>query len=100
LTEEAGYAVLTPSDSSPVLRVAVYAAAKPVSAMHAGTPTNVTGSNNGSFTLKLAGTQINTGSSYGNGFDIISLAKPFELQYYNPKIGAPKASTDPNVLKL
>ena len=34
LTEAAGYAVFTPTDSSPVLRVAVYAAPKPVSAMH------------------------------------------------------------------
>ena len=37
LTEAAGYAVFTPTDGSPTLRVAVYAAPKPVSAMHAGT---------------------------------------------------------------
>ena len=99
LTEAAGYAVFTPTDSSPTLRVAVYAAAKPVSAMHAGSPTNVVAANanDGSFTLNLAGSQINTGSSLGNGFDIVSLVKPFELQFFNT---VKKAPTDPNVIKL
>ena len=40
LTEAGGYAVFAPTDgSSTTLRVAVYAAPKPVSAMHAGTRT-------------------------------------------------------------
>ena len=68
--------------SSPTLRVAVYAAPRPVSAMHAGT-TNVNIKKNAvaSVSLALGGTGVNTGSSYGFGFDIVSLVKPFELQF-------------------
>jgi hypothetical protein len=44
--------------------------------------------------LPLAGTGVNTGSSYGFGFDILSLVKAFELQYVGTG-----PSTDPNVLK-
>ena len=100
LTEAAGYAVFTPTDASPTLRVAVYAAAKPVSAMHSGLPTGEvdTDAATGSFMLNLAGSPVNSGPSYGLGFDIISLVKPLELQFArSAKIPAPPA--DPNVLR-
>jgi subtilisin family serine protease len=95
LTEAAGYAVFTPTDSSPTLRVAVYAAPKPVSAMHTtATNFNIKKNSVASVSLPLAGTGVNTGSSYGLGFDILSLVKPFELQYKG--VGP---STDANILK-
>src|SRR5262249_12375955 len=96
LTEAAGYAVLTPTDASPVLRVALYAAPKPVSAMHAGGPTNMVAmqGNSGTFTLPLTGTPVNTGGPTPP--DITSLVKAFELQFFNPKIGSAQAPTTPN----
>ena len=95
LTEAAGYAVFTPTDSSPTIRVALYAAPKPVSAMHTTATNFVVGkTSSGTVSLPLAGTGVNTGSNYGFGFDIISLVKPFELQYVGTG-----PSTDPNVLK-
>jgi hypothetical protein len=81
LTEAAGYAVFTPrGGGSPTLRVSLYAAPKPVSAMHT-TVTNfvVAPNSRGTVQLPLAGTPVNTGSSFPT--DIISLVKPFELQY-------------------
>src|SRR5205823_8741248 len=95
LTESAGYAVFTPTDSSPTLRVALYTAPKPVSAMHT-TATNfvVAKNSSGTVSLPLAGTGVNTGSNYGFGFDILSLVKPLELQYRGTG-----PSTDPNVLR-
>jgi subtilisin family serine protease len=79
LTEVGGYAVLTPKKGS-TLRVALYAAPKPVSAMHT-TTTNVTvaSGSSGTVSLPLAGTPVNTGSSFPT--DIVSLVKPLELQY-------------------
>ena len=48
--------------------------------------------------MNLAGTPVNTGASYGAGFDIISLVKPFELQFArSSRLPAPPA--DPNVLR-
>jgi hypothetical protein len=91
LTEAAGYAVLTPTAGSSVtLRVSLYAAPKPVSAMHT-TATNFVVAKNSSATvqLPLAGTPVNTGSSFP--IDIISLVKPFELQYQGV------APSDPDV---
>lgn len=100
LTEAAGYAVLTPTDSSPVLRVALYAAPKPISSSHATTTGVVpTAPNTGSFTINLSGTGVNTGPSLGNGFDIVSLVKAFELQYESSFVGQPNPPTDRNVIK-
>jgi hypothetical protein len=48
----------------------------------------------GTVSLPLAGTGVNTGANYGFGFDIVSLVKPFELQY-----AGTGTSTDPNVIK-
>ena len=96
LTEAAGYATFTPSDGSPVLRVALYAAPKPVSAMHTtATNFNIKKNSVASVSLPLAGIGINTGPNYGAGFDILSLVKPFELQY-----NVAGSSTDPNVIKF
>jgi hypothetical protein len=99
LTEAGGYAVFTPTDSSPVLRVELYAAPKPISTMHATTTGFVPTASTGSFTINLSGSPVNTGASLGNGFDIVSLVKAFELQYASTDAGAPAASTDKNVIK-
>jgi hypothetical protein len=100
LTEAGGYAVFTPTDSSPVLRVELYAAPKPVSSMHA-TVTGVvpTAPNTGSFNINLSGAPVNTGASLGTGFDIVSLVKAFELQYASPDANAPAAPADKHVIK-
>jgi len=98
LSEKAGYAVLTPaSGSEPVQRVALYAAPKPSSSMHATTTSIVPDANSGTFTLGLSGSGINTGASFPT--DIVSYAKAYELQYANPLAGAPNAPTDANVIK-
>ncbi len=100
LTESAGYLVLTPTDASPTLRVALYAAPKPVSSLHATSTAVVpTAPNTGSFTINLSGSAVNTGASLGNGFDILSLVKAFELQYESAAVGQPNPPTDRNVIK-
>ncbi len=99
LTEAGGYAVFTPGDASPTLRVTLYAAPKPVSSMTAAITNFVPTASTGSFNINLAGTPVNTGASLGSGFDILSLVKAFELQYASTDAGAPGASTDPNVIK-
>jgi hypothetical protein len=102
LTETNGYAVFTPTGGSePTIRVAVYAAPKPVSAMQVTNLDVVPASplNTGSFTINLTGTPVNTGASLGNGFDILSLAKAVELQYQSDLVGTPNPPTDPNIIK-
>ncbi len=97
LTEAGGYAVFTPTDSSPTLRVELYAAPKPASAMHATSTGFVpTAANTGSFTINLSGAGVNTGST---STDVRSLVKPFELQYQSPLAGQPNAPTDRNIIK-
>ena len=101
LTEAGGYAVLTPTDASPILRVELYAAPKPASSMHATINGFVpTAPNTGSFTINLSGSPVNTGASLGNGFDIVSLVKAFEGQYASPLVGQPSAPTDKNRIKF
>jgi hypothetical protein len=98
LTEAGGFVTLTPGDGSPVLRVAVYAAPKPVSAMRT-TATNfpVKKNTSGTVSLPLTGTGINTGPPTPNtaNREILSLVKPFELQFARNT----GTFTDPNVLK-
>jgi subtilisin family serine protease len=99
LTEAAGYAVFTPTaGSATTLRVSLYAAPKPVSAMHtSATNFVVQPGSSGTVQLPLAGTPVNTGAAFP--IDIISLVKPFELQYQGvaPSAGA---DVDPaNVLR-
>ena len=101
LTESGGYAVFTPTDASPILRVELYAAPKPASSMHATTNSVVpTAPNTGSFNINLSGSSVNTGASLGNGFDVLSLVKAFEGQYQSIFAGQPNAPTDPNVIKF
>ena len=77
-----------------MLRVAVYAAPKPVSAMHTtATAFSVQNGKAGTVQLPLAGNPVNTGG-VGFQFGITSLVKPFELQYEGAG-----PSTDTNVLK-
>ncbi len=98
LSEKAGYAVLTPtSGPEPVIRVPLYAAPRPVATMHATTTGVVPAAPSGSFTVNLSGLPINTGASFPT--DIISLVKPFELQYASPLANSPGAPVDPNVIK-
>jgi hypothetical protein len=94
LTEAGGYAVLTPTDSSPVLRVELYAAPRPAAAMHSTLANFVPNAATGSFTIGLNGAAVNTGASLGNGFDVLSLVKAFELQYANAA-----SSTNRNQIK-
>ena len=96
LTEITGYAVLTPTGGTePTLRVPLYAAPKPVSSMAAGTL--VPGGSPGQFTLHLDGTPVNTGTNFPT--DIVSLVKPFELQYVSALAGSPATPTNPDILK-
>jgi hypothetical protein len=98
LSELAGYAVLTPtSGSEPTQRVALYAAPKPSSSMHATTAGLVPDAASGSFTINLSGAGINTGASFPT--DIVSYVKAFELQYASPLATSPSAPTSPNLLK-
>lgn len=97
LTEAAGYAVLTPTDSSPVLRVALYAAPKPISTMHATSTDFVPTLASGSLKVNLTGTPVNTGATFP--VDIKSLMKPFELQYASPLIGSSAEPVDPSNIK-
>jgi hypothetical protein len=101
LAEAGGYAVLTPTDSSPVLRVELYAAPKPASSMHA-TITGVvpTAPNTGSFTINLSGSPVNNVTSNANSGDVISLVKAFEGQYASPLVGQPNAPVDKNRIKF
>ncbi|MGH8102653.1 MAG: S8 family serine peptidase, partial [Chthoniobacterales bacterium] len=109
LTERTGYAVFTPAaavagikggSAQPTLRVALYAAPKPSSTMHSTLTSYVpTQPNTGSFNIPLSGTPVNTGPNIGNGFDVLSLVKAFELQYASPLIGQPNAPNGPNVIK-
>ncbi len=100
LTEKTGYLVLTPTaGTEPTIRVALYAAPKPVSSMHATSSNTVPTGATGSFNIKVSGAQIHTGTNLGAGFDIISLVKPLELQYASASVGSPSAPTDPNVIK-
>ena len=98
LTEKAGYAVLTPqSGPEPTIRVALYAAPKPSSAMHVTQTSVLPEADSGSFTLNLSGAPINTGSSFPT--DIVSYVKALELQYISPLANSPSAPTDPNRIK-
>jgi len=101
LTEAGGYAVLTPTDASPVLRVELYAAPKPASSMHATITGFVpTAPNTGSFNINLSGSPVNNVTSNANSGDVISLVKAFEGQFASPFAGQPNAPTDKNRIKF
>ena len=102
LSEKGSYAVLTPDSGSsePVIRVSLYAAVKPVAAMHSTTLAVTPTADSGSFTLHLSGSPILTGGTAAKG-EIISLVKPFELQYASTDTTpTSNPTTDPNVLKF
>src|SRR5207302_8790198 len=101
LTEAGGYAVLTPTDASPVLRVELYAAPKPASSMRATSNGFVpTAPNTGSFTINLSGSSVNNVTSNANSGDVLSLVKAFEGQYASPFVSQPNAPTDRNRIKF
>ncbi len=101
MTEKGGYAVFTPtSGPEQPIRVPLYAAVKPASSMHATSTGFIPGSaNTGSFSIALSGSPVNTGASLGNGFDILSLVKAFELQYQSSFVGTAHPPTDRNIIK-
>ncbi len=100
LTEETGYAVFTPtSGPEQPIRVPLYAAVKPASSMHATGTGFVPTANTGSSTIGLSGNAVNTGPNLGNGFQIRSLVKAFELQFQSPFVGQPHPPTDRNIIK-
>ncbi|HST30490.1 MAG TPA: S8 family serine peptidase [Chthoniobacterales bacterium] len=99
LTEAGGYAVLTPTDSSPTLRVELYANPKPAAAMHSTITKFVpTSANAGQFTINLSGSSVTNSGSVSTR-NIRSLVKAFELQYESPFAGQPNAPTDKNIIK-
>ncbi len=88
-TEEEGYITFSVAGTTK-LRVPVYMAARPASAMSASGVITTGGNNTGSTTIALAGTDVCTGT-LGAGpictattaaptFDEVSLVSPFELQ--------------------
>ncbi len=88
-TEEEGYITLSQSGNVK-LKVPVYMAARPASAMSAGSTIATGGANTGATTIALSGTDVCTGT-LGAGpvctattaaptFDEVSLVSPFELQ--------------------
>jgi len=81
LSEEDGYLTLTPA-SGPALRVPVYAAVRPVSAMSSLQPTLGLSGTSGTATLDLTGRGLATGTAYPT--DILSLVSAFELFEDNP----------------
>ncbi len=80
LSEEAGYVTLTGS-SGPTLRVPLYAALRPASAMATVERSLAVPSGEGSVTLHLAGQGVATGTSFPT--DEVSLVSAFELQETN-----------------
>jgi subtilisin family serine protease len=97
ISEAASYLVLTPTNGTPgpAMRLSLYAVPRPASAtsLTAGqsltfpTPT-------GTFSFTLSGTGVhntlpNSDPNSDPTMDVISLVKPFELQYSSEDLGAP-----------
>ncbi len=84
LSEEAGYATLTPTDPLlPALRVPLYATARPVSAMGTQQTSLSFAGATGTAVITATGTGLDTGSAYGTT-DYLSLVTAFELQEISP----------------
>jgi subtilisin family serine protease len=83
---------LAPSLVDTVLRVPVYASARPASGMRAVDELDLSDPTTLSATLVLTGTGVNTGSNYPH--DVVSLVSPFELQYISPNEPASDALND------
>ena len=101
LTDKTGYAVLTPTAGpEPTIRVALYASPKPISAMHTSPTAIVPGAATGSFTLSLTGAPVNTGAVFNTANqDIVSLVKPFELQYVSAQAGSSNPPANKDIFK-
>jgi subtilisin family serine protease len=85
MSEEAGYVTLTPASGQP-LRLPLYAAVRPASAM--GTAeTDLPLSADGTYQVRLAGQGLATGSSFPE--DLVSLVSALELQEINTDSAAP-----------
>ncbi len=85
MSEEAGYVTLTPASGQP-LRLPLYAAVRPASAM--GTAeTDLPLSGDGTFQVHLAGQGVSTGSAYPE--DEVSLVSALELQEINTDSATP-----------
>jgi len=85
MSEEGGYVTLTPVSGQP-LRLPLYAAVRPASAMgtfEAGLPLSA----DGTFQVHLQGQGVSTGSSFPE--DVVSLVSALELQEINPGQDAP-----------
>ena len=85
MSEEGGYVTLTPASGQP-LRVPLYAAVRPASAM--GTvETGLPLSGDGTFQVHLRGDGVSTGSSFPE--DVVSLVSALVLQEINTDGAAP-----------
>lgn len=93
VAEEGGYVVLTPTDSSSVLRVAVHAVPRPASDMAADSATVAVGPDLvGLTTINLAGTEVFTGGNLP--YDTWSIVTAFEKVYESPNDGFSPAGFD------
>ncbi|HSE41702.1 MAG TPA: S8 family serine peptidase, partial [Acidobacteriota bacterium] len=86
LSEEGGYVTLTPTSSGPVLRVPLYAAARPASDMTTAETTINLPDPTGTFTINQTGIQVYTGDNVP--VDEVSLVTLFELQETSPDDGS------------
>ncbi len=92
LSEAAGYLTLTPTaggTTEPAIRLSVHAIVKPASAMTTATTSLDLSAPTGTINVALTGTGVNTGGSTGGLVavpDVLSLVKPFELQYVSPNL--------------
>ncbi|MCB0117370.1 MAG: S8 family serine peptidase, partial [Caldilineaceae bacterium] len=83
VAEEGGYVVLTPTDSSSSLRVAVHAVPRPASDMAAASDTvTVSTAATGVTTIDLTGTEVFTGGNLP--YDTMSIVTAFEKVYESP----------------
>ena len=82
LSEESGYATLTPTSTGPVLRVPIYAAARPASDMSTAENTINLPDPTGTFTVNQTGIGVDTGVN--NPIDELSLVSLVELQETSP----------------
>lgn len=83
VAEEGGYVVLTPTDTSSSLRVAVHAVPRPASNMAAADDTvTVSTAATGVTTIDLTGTDIFTGVNWP--YDTLSMVTAFEKVYESP----------------
>jgi subtilisin family serine protease len=100
LTEKAGYAVFTPTNSAlPTLRLALHATPRAAGAMHAANLNPVPTADVGTMNVQLSGLAVNTGNNLTQttaspgqpGQDVKGLVKTFDLQYAGTNNSSPLA---------